>query len=168
MYTQAQFFIGESAIYQGIYKSLESWNGWAIPFFTLETCKKMAVDPDFGGQIIIEGERVYLIIDDPDGGDTSREEVGARQHEGTQYYCVGGWSWCWQARSESDSEETVCKCGMQKITLRYMHGMGDFFDAQGIGWSGDAHAGTVEIHVPNAQHLADVLTEFIQFRDKLN
>jgi hypothetical protein len=82
MYTQAQFFLGESAIYQGIHNSTQSWNGFACPAFDLPTVKQMMRDGYIQGieTAMVDGvERVYF----------ESVETCPIQHEGVNYYHIG-------------------------------------------------------------------------------
>lgn len=65
--------------YPGIHYPDIRWNGWAVPYFTLDTCRK-----------IIEDTNGPSFEDEMDG-------VGTLVQDGETYYSLGAYSWCWQS-----------------------------------------------------------------------
>ena len=56
---------------------------------------------------------------------------------------------------------------MIKVTIPYLSGMGDMFDENTIQWTPDAKNENITVEVMSAQHIADILVDYIEFRDKL-
>lgn len=92
------------------------WNGWAIPFFTLDTVRVLAelVDrdrqDDDDPQVLIDGDTVRLVQPRTQGDCLTIDEwlqsqvVEPTLIDGVAHYSVGGWDWCWHEVDETEED----------------------------------------------------------------
>jgi hypothetical protein len=88
------------------------WNGWVVPYFTLDTVRVIAdtlalTDLGEGEKVTIDDDGVWLMnsqwageYDDPRG-----EPVYPTVIDGVTYYCVAGMDWCWHEVDENEEDE---------------------------------------------------------------
>ena len=71
------------------------WNGWACPWFTLETMKEIQAWTNDGinDPIEIEGDKVFDVYID------ERIEMARSVIDGVTYYSIDGW--CWDEEEQS-------------------------------------------------------------------
>ena len=101
----ATFIIDDWLAAEGIHDPDRRWNGWAVPFFTLEEVQKIAetvnasIDPnDTWEKITVQDGKVFS---EYNGGDESEiEEVASIDFEGKKYFGVGATSWVWDVWEE--------------------------------------------------------------------
>jgi hypothetical protein len=80
------------------------WNGWAVPFFTLETVRVIAgavsADLDDPTTVTLDDGGVWLRgqweYEDPRG-----ERIDPVMIDGVAHYGVGAMSWCWHEVDEA-------------------------------------------------------------------
>ena len=68
------------------------WNGWQIPWFTLEQIRQIQdwiEDGVNANDIIIDGDNVSVFYHSLD----ERIACDTMQHEGATYYFIDGWCW---------------------------------------------------------------------------
>lgn len=91
---------GVDGVFAGFTRG-ESWNGWAVPYFTLAEALRVAegyaaqpAGPD--GQALAEhdAERSLIRLYDPSNGEW--DEYGPVEMEGHQLYPVGAQGWTWE------------------------------------------------------------------------
>jgi len=140
---KAYFVIDEWITAEGIHDPSETWNGWAVPFFTLEEVAKIAkiVDENCNPaeqweSVAIRDGKVFTEYHGFEEGEDTAEEVATIKHEGVTYYGVGGWSWCWDVDPDSEPCEE-CGAKMTYTEGENIHG----------GW---VMAGWVHEHNPQA------------------
>ena len=65
------------------------WNGWACPWFRMETMREIQkwVEDPVNDILQIEGERIFEIWD------TEKIELETMIFEGVTYYHISGWCW---------------------------------------------------------------------------
>lgn len=65
------------------------WNGWACPWFRLETMSEIArwVEDGINDPIEIDGERIFEVYE------TERIELETMVVDGVKYYQISGWCW---------------------------------------------------------------------------
>ncbi len=86
------------------------WNGWAVPYFTLDTVKVIATtinstDLSEWHAVTIDDDGVWQMdkewredYDDPRG-----KQIYAVEIKGIPHYPVGGMNWCWHEVSEGEA-----------------------------------------------------------------
>jgi hypothetical protein len=92
------------------------WNGWAVPFFTLDTVRVLAelverdrMDDD-DPYVTITGDEVRLVQPRAQGDYLNYGEWHAGQVvpptviDGVTYYSVGGMDWCWHEVDETEED----------------------------------------------------------------
>jgi hypothetical protein len=95
------------------------WNGWAIPFFTLDTVRVLAELLERDRQ---DDDDPYVVIDGVDGGMVRLVQPRARGDyadyeemlegetvkpvmiDGVAHYSVGGMDWCWHEVDETEED----------------------------------------------------------------
>ena len=84
----------DNSQFQGI-TDQSLWNGWACPWFTLETMRAIQawVDDGINCPIEIEGDRVFDVYID------ERIECRTITVDGVKYYSIDGW--CWDEEEQS-------------------------------------------------------------------
>jgi hypothetical protein len=87
----------------GIHDPKQTWNGWAVPFFTLEEVAKIAqiVDQKCNPMeqwesVAIRDGKVFTEFHGFEPEDDDTEEVATIEHDGVTYYGVGAMAWCWE------------------------------------------------------------------------
>ena len=105
---KATFTIDGWVTAEGIHNPQQTWNGFAVPFFTLEEVAKIAkaVDEECNPMeqwesVAIRAGKVFTEYHGFEEDEDTTEEVATVEHEGVTYYGVGAMSWCWS----SDEEE---------------------------------------------------------------
>lgn len=107
-------FVEDDAIFEGIYCPLYNWNGWKMPYFDLETAKKVIATQ--GDKQNFKDEKYwcsyYELSDVPNGvieyHQDGIEFYKAIQFEGKDYYPIGYGNWTWAVTkypSADDYEE---------------------------------------------------------------
>lgn len=80
----------------------ETWNGWAIPFFTkeqaIEALEKINSLLDYGFSYEFKDEELIIT----DNEDEYHEETRRTTYKGKTLYGVGAWWWIW---TECEEEE---------------------------------------------------------------
>ena len=95
---------------EGIHDPERRWNGWAVPFFSLEEVDRIAkvVDAkhnpaEHWETIVIRGGKVFSEYYGFEEDEDTSEEVGTIEHEGVTYYGVGATSWVWDVYEEESN-----------------------------------------------------------------
>ena len=70
--------------YPGFHNPRRTWNGWAVPYFTLDTCLKILEDEQLQNAFIEDGQ--YFVV----GEDEEKYEPV------DGLYCLGGFVWTWE------------------------------------------------------------------------
>jgi hypothetical protein len=93
------------------------WNGWAVPFFTLDTVRVLAEllerdrQDDDDPYVVITGDEVRLVQPRAQGDYLNYGEWHAGQVveptmiDGVAHYSVGGMDWCWHEVDDTDEED---------------------------------------------------------------
>lgn len=106
--TRARFFLDESPTWEGWHVvGGGTWNGWANPAFTFETCVEIAAYVhalDWEGDWrIVFNEETRTIIDFGVFGDGTEYVVPTVTLEnGTVLYSLGNRGWCWDYTTRDD------------------------------------------------------------------
>lgn len=83
---------------KGIHKPLDTWNGWACPYFTKEQIKDLfEQDEDMAMyyKIRIDGDKAFL---SEDQNDWEEYELSTHTFNDKIYYHISGW--CWNIKEE--------------------------------------------------------------------
>jgi len=108
-----RFTFNGYTFFAGWHDPANRWNGFAVPFFTLDTVRAIAgvVNPwhdsgDSPERIDIDDiGRVWCVSTYCDGDGESRDEVEPVCVDGIDVFPVGGWAWTWE---ESGDACPVC------------------------------------------------------------
>jgi hypothetical protein len=102
---QGLFTIGDWITAEGIHDPARTFNGSAVPFFTLEEVVKISqiveehCNPmEHWEFVAIRDGKVFTEFYGFEEDEDTSEEVGTIEHEGVTYYGVGAMSWCWAVK----------------------------------------------------------------------
>lgn len=87
---------GDIILYEGLSNPAENWNGWAIPFFTMDVAFQILEDCKEWFTYTFDGDK-FSVFDNPELTDTDGSPMvcPSIEIEGIKYYSIGGRSWCW-------------------------------------------------------------------------
>jgi hypothetical protein len=94
-FKQGEFSIDCGPKFQGITDG-SLWNGWACPWFTMETMKSIQEWVEDGinvNPIAIEGDKIFDVYE------SERIEMASTVIDGVTYYSIDGW--CWDQEDQS-------------------------------------------------------------------
>ena len=111
----AWFAIADQPAIQMLHDPTNLWNGWNNPQFTLEQAQlfvdwtnapeqKETWASDMPEKFYFRDDRLFSTWLDED--ETNEQEIHPHEINGTMYYGIGNWSWCWQAcETENEANE---------------------------------------------------------------
>lgn len=101
-YVCDSFTLDELGEWQGVHIPSERWNGWACPWFTLETCREIAevinALPDNEEKIVVTESQVFSVY--IGNGEEEVTEVEPSIIAGAEFFPLGSWGWVWEVAQE--------------------------------------------------------------------
>ena len=106
---------GQFGPLRGLHNPYHRWNGWATPWFPMESVVKIQAALEAFNKSCVEGERSTLTIDDEgvwywyedysDDYDDARGQLEASiEVDGVTLYDIGGGGWTWHEAAARDGE----------------------------------------------------------------